>query len=176
MIDPIASGNMSVWYILRHSVTYPNTKCIYSLLILYNVVWFMVFNATFSNISVISWWSVLSVEETRVPGENHQPGSSHWQTLSHTVVYKVESSNNIICRQTLAVMNTDHSVKHMKIYTPTYLSSCLDISIVVVHGMHWSISQLTFLRYGVVRDGTLIMQSVSITSEVVLSNPAHGGV
>ena len=26
----------------------------------------MVFNATFNNISVISWWSVLLVEETRV--------------------------------------------------------------------------------------------------------------
>ena len=33
--------------------------------------WFMVLNATFNNISVISWWSVLLVEETRVPGENH---------------------------------------------------------------------------------------------------------
>jgi hypothetical protein len=29
----------------------------------------MVFNATFNNISVISWWSVLLVEETGVPGE-----------------------------------------------------------------------------------------------------------
>jgi hypothetical protein len=26
-----------------------------------------VFNATFNNISVISWWSVLLVEETRIP-------------------------------------------------------------------------------------------------------------
>jgi hypothetical protein len=33
----------------------------------------MVFNATFNNISVISWWSVLLMEETRVPGENHRP-------------------------------------------------------------------------------------------------------
>jgi hypothetical protein len=32
----------------------------------------MVFNATFNNISVISWWSVLLVEETSVPGENHR--------------------------------------------------------------------------------------------------------
>jgi hypothetical protein len=30
------------------------------------------FNATFfNNISVIWWWSILLVEETRVPGENH---------------------------------------------------------------------------------------------------------
>jgi hypothetical protein len=32
--------------------------------------WFMMFNATFNNISVISWWSVLLVEETGGPGEN----------------------------------------------------------------------------------------------------------
>jgi hypothetical protein len=31
----------------------------------------MVFNATFNNISVISWPSVLLVEETGVPGENY---------------------------------------------------------------------------------------------------------
>jgi hypothetical protein len=29
--------------------------------------WFMVLNATFNNISVILWWSVLLVEETKVP-------------------------------------------------------------------------------------------------------------
>ena len=46
----------------------------------------MVFNATFNNISVISWQSVLLVEETRVPGENHRPVASHWQTLSYNIV------------------------------------------------------------------------------------------
>ena len=33
----------------------------------------MMLNATFNNISVISWRSVLLVEETGVPGENHLP-------------------------------------------------------------------------------------------------------
>ena len=47
---------------------------------------FMVFNATFNDISVISWWSVLLVEETGVPGDNHRPAASHRQTLSHYVV------------------------------------------------------------------------------------------
>jgi len=47
----------------------------------------MVFNAYFNNISVISWRSVLLVEETRVPGENHPPVISHWQTLSHNIVW-----------------------------------------------------------------------------------------
>ena len=43
----------------------------------FGLVWFMVLNATFNNISVISWWSVLLVEETGVPGENHRPAASH---------------------------------------------------------------------------------------------------
>ena len=46
----------------------------------------MVFNATFNNISAISWRSVLLAEETVVPGENHRPVASHWQTLSYNVV------------------------------------------------------------------------------------------
>jgi hypothetical protein len=37
----------------------------------------IVFNTTFNNISVTLWWSVLLVEETRVPGENHRPVTDH---------------------------------------------------------------------------------------------------
>ena len=43
----------------------------------------MVFNTIFNNISVISWRSILLVEETGVPRENHRPVASHWQILSH---------------------------------------------------------------------------------------------
>jgi hypothetical protein len=39
---------------------------------------FMVFKATFNNISVISWRSVME--------KNNRPVTSHWQTLSHNVV------------------------------------------------------------------------------------------
>ena len=46
----------------------------------------MKFNAIFNDISVISWLSVLLVEETGVPGENHRLVASHCQTLSHNVV------------------------------------------------------------------------------------------
>ena len=28
------------------------------------------------------WWSVLLMEETGIPGENHWPAATHWQTLS----------------------------------------------------------------------------------------------
>jgi hypothetical protein len=37
----------------------------------------VVFNTTFNNISVISWWSVLLVEETGGPSDNHRPAESH---------------------------------------------------------------------------------------------------
>jgi hypothetical protein len=37
----------------------------------------VVFNALFNNISAILWWSVLLVEETSVPGENHLHATSH---------------------------------------------------------------------------------------------------
>ena len=46
----------------------------------FGLVLFMVVKTTFNNISVIS------VEETRVPGENHWLIAGHWQTLSHNVV------------------------------------------------------------------------------------------
>ena len=40
------------------------------------------FKATFNNISVISWRSVLLV-----PEENHPPVACHWQTLSHIYLF-----------------------------------------------------------------------------------------
>ena len=43
----------------------------------------MVLNAIFNNISVISWWSVLFVEESGVSV------GSHWQPLSHIKLYQV---------------------------------------------------------------------------------------
>jgi hypothetical protein len=48
----------------------------------------MEFNATFNNISVISWRSALLVEETGVPGENHRPAASH-DNLYHIMLYRV---------------------------------------------------------------------------------------
>ena len=53
-------------------------------------LWFMVFNDTFNNISVISLRSVLLVGETGVPGENHRPAANHCQTLLHIVVPRHE--------------------------------------------------------------------------------------
>jgi len=38
----------------------------------------LVFNATFINISAVSWRPVLVVEEAGVPRENHRPWASNW--------------------------------------------------------------------------------------------------
>jgi hypothetical protein len=55
--------------------------------------WFMVFNATFNNMSVISWRSDLLAEETGVPGENHRHIASRWQTF-HIMLYQVHLAVN----------------------------------------------------------------------------------
>ena len=46
----------------------------------------MVFNVIFNNMSVISWRSVLLVEETGGPGENHRPVASHTPYSSVTFI------------------------------------------------------------------------------------------
>jgi hypothetical protein len=44
----------------------------------FDLIWFIVFNATFSNISAISLQPVLVVEEAGVPEENHRLWASNW--------------------------------------------------------------------------------------------------
>ena len=51
---------------------------------------FLVFSATFSNISAISWRPVLVVEEAGVLGENHRPWASNWQPLSLAAASRVD--------------------------------------------------------------------------------------
>jgi hypothetical protein len=49
----------------------------FDLLLLITKPVLLVFNAAVNNISVVSWRSVLLVEETTVPGEKHRPAASH---------------------------------------------------------------------------------------------------
>ena len=68
----------------RFNCTLSHTEC-YSTIcndVLNHSTRVIVFKATSNNISVISWQSVLLVEEIRVPGENHRPVTNHWQIMS----------------------------------------------------------------------------------------------
>jgi hypothetical protein len=79
-------------------------------LAVYSCIWFfclMVFNTTFNNISVISWQSLLLMEETGVPGENHWPFSSHWQTLIKQCCIEYTSPWTGFELTTLMVIGTD---------------------------------------------------------------------
>jgi len=66
LLDPLYFEHLSCFYYLRVRV--------------------VVVKATFNTISVISWQSVLLGDETRVPGENHRPVASHYQSLLQNVV------------------------------------------------------------------------------------------
>ena len=67
----------------------------------------MVFYATFNNISVISWQSVLLVKETRLPGENDRPVEVT-DKLYHILLYQVHLASAGFKLTTLVVIVTDH--------------------------------------------------------------------
>ena len=94
------------------------------------VGWFMVLNATFNNISAISWRLVLLVEETGVPGETHRPVASHWQTLSHKVASSPPRHERGSNSQTLVVIGTNYtgswkSNSNYHMITTTTVSLCV---------------------------------------------------
>jgi hypothetical protein len=69
----------------------------------------MVFNVTFNNISAISWQSVLLVEETGGPGENHLKVALNTITLTPCVfILKCVYSNNVGFTTTYAISAYHH--------------------------------------------------------------------
>ena len=62
------SRGVSVYDLWNKVINYDRREWIVSL---------MEFNAIFNDISIISWQSVLFVEEIGGPGENHRPVTSH---------------------------------------------------------------------------------------------------
>ena len=89
----------------------------------------MVFNATFNYISVISWWSVLLVEETGVPVESHRPATSHWQTLTHNVVSSTPLQSGIRTQNVRLLLTRDGTLMIflVKSYFIFSMHLCVDI-------------------------------------------------
>jgi hypothetical protein len=92
---------------------------------------FIVFNATFNNISVISWRSVLFVEET---------GENHWQNLSHNVVSSTHQHERGSNARLLVAIGTDctGSCKSNHHTTTTALSGEVTNTNFIVFGLTWT--------------------------------------
>ena len=58
-------------------------------------------NASFNNISIISWWS-----------ENHRPAASQWQTSSHNVVSSLPRLSGILTHNVIATIIAQVVVNH----------------------------------------------------------------
>ena len=122
------------------------TKSVHYLTTGLGLVWFMVFNATFNNISVISLLSVLFVQET---GENQRPVVSHWQVLSHNVVSSTprheRDSNWKICIQSIQLRwevivrlvdigGIDEHISKYRVYLVCLTIFCV-LSVCLISGM-----------------------------------------
>ena len=104
---------------------------------------FIVFNATLNSITVISWWSVLLVEETGVPGENHRP---------------VETGQ----RAPVHIIDTNKSYKYCKLS----IYSCMDEKAPNAEG------RLTVIRLFELLS-CQILEVTSDMAELALSNNNH---
>ena len=89
----------------------------------------MVLNTIFNNISVISWRPVLLVEETGVPGENHQSAACHWQTLSQNGVSSTPRQSEIRhALETLNVLVITLDISRAKVVTSSATPDSYDNS------------------------------------------------
>jgi len=92
----------------------------------------MVFNATFNNISAISWRLILLVEETGVPGENHRHHFQHYFSYIVVISFIVGGKQSTRTNQTTDKLH--HRVKPVKGIPPPHSdnliskdNSCTDI-------------------------------------------------
>jgi hypothetical protein len=105
----------------------------------------MVFNATFNNISVISWRSVLLVEKIAVPGENHRLDKPYHLMLYRTHLGPWYNVFNIKPVYSSNVVRLGHSCGRRRNYL-----FCVQFSF---------FSQCTFNMCTVISHGTFVANS-----------------
>ena len=72
----------------------------------------MVCNATFNDISVISWWSVLLAQENRAPGESYRPATNGCinDRDIRRIFYAVSSLTQFVSNKNLNIKSRTHDV------------------------------------------------------------------
>jgi hypothetical protein len=102
----------------------------------------MVLNNTFNNTSAISWWSILLVEKTRVPRENHRTAASHWH-----------------CTENNNKHSSLHTLKYIKINVCqmiTTINICIHFKNILIHIIY---SLLTKWKHSILQDYVRIVQT-----------------
>jgi hypothetical protein len=104
---------------------------------------FMMLKATSNNISVISWRSVLLVEETGVTEDYNRPVASYWQILSHSVVSSTPLHDLKRERDT-DVMN--HQIRYSNSVFKRIQSEDWSWGKVCINKLHWIFSRNQICR------------------------------